>query len=142
MPKIFILYYSRTGNTEKMAEAVAQGAGATQEVETEMKFHATPEELANAHAIIIGVPTYHHDMTVDIKDLLEKTALKNINLRDKIGVIPVVVIGVGKNVYEYIRGLQSPAGHIPICVTALGAGIKVRGVQQNDVAGSRAVQNI
>jgi len=85
IPKILILYYSRTGNTEKMAEAVAQGAGVIQDVETEIKFHATPEELANAHAIIIGVPTYHHDMTVDIKNLFEKIAFKNINFKNKIG---------------------------------------------------------
>jgi flavodoxin I len=110
MPRILILYYSQTGNTEKMAEAVAQGAAAIEGVETEIKFHATPEELANAHAIIIGVPTYHHDMTVDIKDLLEKTALKNINLRDKIGAAfgsygwsgeaPRLVLEIMKNKFE------------------------------------------
>lgn len=110
MPKILILYYSRTGNTEKMAEAVAQGAGTIQGVETEIKFHATPEELANAHAIIIGIPTYHHDMTTDIKSLFEKTALKNVDLKDKIGAAfgsygwsgeaPRLVLEIMKNKFE------------------------------------------
>ncbi|MCK4477567.1 FprA family A-type flavoprotein [Candidatus Bathyarchaeota archaeon] len=110
MQKILILYYSRTGNTEKMAKAVAEGAKAIQGVEAELKFHARPEELADYNAIAIGVPTYHHDMAVDIKNLLEKVALKNINLKDKIGAAfgsygwsgeaPRLVLEIMKNRFE------------------------------------------
>ena len=85
MPKILILYYSRTGNTQKMARAVAEGVRTAQGVEVELKYHATPEELADFDAIVIGVPTYHHDMTNDMKKLLEEAAVKNISLKDKIG---------------------------------------------------------
>jgi flavodoxin I len=85
MPKILVLYYSRTGNTEKMANAVAEGARAIQGIEVTMSYQATPDELANYDAIIIGTPTYHHDMSLDMKNLLEETAVKNINLKAKIG---------------------------------------------------------
>ena len=71
MPKVIVLYYSRTGNTEKMAKAIAEGAKKVQDVEVKLTYHATPEELADADAIIIGIPTYHHDMTNDMKKLLE-----------------------------------------------------------------------
>jgi NAD(P)H dehydrogenase (quinone) len=67
MPKILIVYYSRTGNTEKMAKAVAEGARTVQGVEVELKYYTTPEELVDLDAIVIGIPTYHHDMPIDIK---------------------------------------------------------------------------
>jgi len=72
MKKILILYYSRTGNTQKMAEAVAEGARAVQRVDVDVKHYATPEELADFDAVVVGVPTYHHDMTIDMKKLFEE----------------------------------------------------------------------
>jgi flavodoxin I len=83
--KILILYYSQTGNTQKMARAVAEGARTVQGVDVEVKYYATPEELAGFDAVVVGIPTYHHDMTVDIKKLFEEAAVKNINLNGKIG---------------------------------------------------------
>lgn len=85
MPKVLILYYSRTGNTEKMAKAIAEGAKSVRGVEVDLRIHATPEELSNADAIIMGMPTYHHDMTSDMKKLLEEIAVKGINLKGKVG---------------------------------------------------------
>lgn len=85
MKKMLVLYYSQTGNTQKMARAVAEGARTVQGVEVEVKYHVTPEELKNFDAIMIGIPTYHHDMTIDMKKLFEEVAVKNINLENKIG---------------------------------------------------------
>jgi len=85
MSKILILYYSRTGNTEKMAVAVAEGAKTVQGVEVEVTYQTTPEMLANYEAIAIGTPTYHHDMSLEVKNLFEEAAVKNINLKGKIG---------------------------------------------------------
>jgi flavodoxin I len=85
MPKILILYYSRTGNTQKMARAVAEGAITIQGVDVDVKYYATPSELAGSDAIVVGIPTYHHDMTTDIKKLFEEAAVKKINLKGKIG---------------------------------------------------------
>ncbi|ACB95556.1 NAD(P)H:quinone oxidoreductase [Beijerinckia indica] len=78
MPKVLVLYYSSYGHIETMAEAVAEGAraaGAEADVkrvpelvpEPVAKAHffkldqgapiATPEDLVNYDAIIIGAPT-------------------------------------------------------------------------------------
>ncbi|MEM1563552.1 MAG: flavodoxin domain-containing protein [Candidatus Bathyarchaeia archaeon] len=110
MPKILILYYSRTGNTEKMAKAVAEGAKTVQSVDVELTYHATPEQLKDFDAIIVGTPTYHHDTTVDIKMLFEEAAAKNINLKGKVGAAfgsygwsgeaPRLVIEILKNKFE------------------------------------------
>lgn len=85
MPKMLVLYYSRTGNTKRMADAVAEGARMVQGVEVELNYYIAPEALGNYDAILIGIPTYHHDMTVDIKNLFEEAAVKNVNLKGKIG---------------------------------------------------------
>jgi len=85
MPKLLILYDSQTGNTEKMAEAVAEGARSIANVEVSLKYYARPEELAEVSGIVFGSPTYYHDMTVPIKQMLEEAARSNIQLKGKVG---------------------------------------------------------
>ncbi|MGA2309275.1 MAG: flavodoxin domain-containing protein [Candidatus Bathyarchaeia archaeon] len=85
MPKILVIYYSRTGNTEKMAKAVAEGARSVQGVEVEVNYYISPEELAGFDAILVGAATYHHDMPVSFKTFFEEVAVKNINLKGKVG---------------------------------------------------------
>jgi flavorubredoxin len=85
MPKILVLYHSRTGNTRLMAEAIEEGAEMVQGVEVELKDHAEAEELADFDAIVVGDPTYHHDMTRNIKKLFEKAAVKNVGLNSNVG---------------------------------------------------------
>lgn len=85
MPKLIIIYDSRTGNTEKMARAIAEGAESIEGVAVVLKFHAKPGELADADAIILGSPTYHHDMSRSMKTFLEELAVAKIALKGKIG---------------------------------------------------------
>ena len=85
LSRILVLYYSRSGNTEKMAEAVAEGAKTDDKATVELSYHTEAEELANFDAILIGAPTYHHDMPIDMKRLFEEAAEENINLKGKIG---------------------------------------------------------
>jgi flavorubredoxin len=87
MKKILVLYYSRTGNTEKMANAVAEGAKSGSDVEVELSYHVDAESLSSYDAIIVGSPTYHHDMPVDFKNLFEEAAVKGISLKGKIGAV-------------------------------------------------------
>ncbi len=83
--KLFILYYSQTGNTEKMARAVEEGAKSVAGVNVEVKYVARPEEFAEAQGIILGMPTYHHDISLDMKRLLEELAIKKTDLKGKVG---------------------------------------------------------
>jgi flavodoxin I len=84
MKKILVLYYSRTGNTEKMAQAVAEGAKRNN-LQVHLNFRVDPNELADFDAIIIGAPTYHHEMPLDFKELFEEAAAQGISLKGKIG---------------------------------------------------------
>jgi flavorubredoxin len=85
MAKLLVLYDSQTGNTEKMAKAVAEGAQSVPGVEVELKYYAGSDELAEAAAIVFGVPTYHHEITLPIKQVLEEAAKAGAQLRGKVG---------------------------------------------------------
>jgi flavorubredoxin len=85
MKKILVLYYSRTGNTKKMANAVSEGAQNIGNVEVELNFHIDTQSLSNYDAILVGAPTYHHDIPVDFKNLFEEAALQGLNLKGKLG---------------------------------------------------------
>jgi flavodoxin I len=109
MAKILVLYYSQTQNTEKMAEAVAEGAK-NGKVEVELSYFVEPEELGKFDAILVGVPTYHHDMPLDMKRLFEEAATKSVNLKGKKGAAfgsfgwsgeaPILVLEIIKNKFE------------------------------------------
>ncbi len=110
MKKVLVLYYSRTGNTEKMAKAIAQSIQDSSDVEVELNFHVEAESLDSYNAIIIGAPTYHHDMPTDFKNLFEEAAVQGINLKGKLaaafgsygwsGEAPKMVLEILKNKFE------------------------------------------
>lgn len=107
MTKILVLYYSRTGNTQKMAQAVADGAKSVQGVEVELNYYIPEEELAGYDSVLVGTPTYHHDMPGTIKNYFEEVAVKNVSLRGKVnaafgsygwsGEAPKLVLEILKN---------------------------------------------
>src|SRR4030043_111246 len=124
MSKILILYYSQSGNTEKMAQAIAKGAKNAGNSDVELSFHVEAEELAMFDAILMGVPTYHHDIPIDMKKLLEGAAVKGINLKGKVGAAfgsygwsgeaPNLVLEIMKNKFE-MRVIEPPllAKYVP-----------------------------
>ena len=83
--KILIVYYSQTGNTEKMAKAIEEGAKTVVGVDVDVKYYVKPEELSDADAILLGMPTYYHDIGIDMKSLLEKASNQEIDLKGKVG---------------------------------------------------------
>jgi flavodoxin I len=85
MPKVLVIYYSRSGNTEKMANAVAEGAKSIQNVDVDLSYHIEAEELASYDAILVGTPTYNAQMPIDFKNLFEDVATKKLDLKNKIG---------------------------------------------------------
>jgi flavodoxin I len=117
MAKISIVYYSHTGNTEKMAEAIAEGARTVQGVEVELKRHGLAWGLESFDAILIGAPTYQHTMTTSVETFLEELAFHNVNLNGKIGAAfgsygwsgeaPRMVLEVMENKFE-MKVLKPP----------------------------------
>jgi flavodoxin I len=84
MKKILVLYYSRSGNTEKMAKAVVEGAK-RDNLQVDLNFRVEPQELSGFDAIVIGAPTDHQKMPLDFTELFEEASAQGINLKGKIG---------------------------------------------------------
>ncbi len=75
MARILIVYHSQTGNTEKMAEAVAQGARTVEGVEVFLKkaVDATLEDLLAADGLALGTPENFGYMSGMLKDFFDRT---------------------------------------------------------------------
>jgi len=72
--KIMVIYDSQTGNTEKMAKAIAEGADSVAGVEVEIKKIGDPfplSMLAKADAAIFGSPCIYAGVTDGMKVFLE-----------------------------------------------------------------------
>ncbi len=69
---ILIIYDSRTGNTEEMAKAIAEGIK-DMEVEIKRVEKASLKDLERADAIIFGSPTHFGCMTSKMKEFIEKS---------------------------------------------------------------------
>jgi NAD(P)H dehydrogenase (quinone) len=86
MPKILVLYFTRTGNTKAMAEIVA-GAAEKEGAEVVLKDveETKQEELLNYDAFIIGSPTYYGGMAGKLKDFLDSTVVHHGKFTGKVG---------------------------------------------------------
>ncbi len=87
LTKILVVYDSRTGNTEKMAKAVAQGAKEIKNVRVYVKrvAKATLDDLLGADGIIIGSPTYFGQMSSKLKELVDESVKIYGKLQGKVG---------------------------------------------------------
>lgn len=71
MPKILVIYDSRTGNTEKLAQALAEGARKIPGIDVELKKakETNPEDVATADAYAFGSPSHFSIMSGEILTL-------------------------------------------------------------------------
>ena len=75
MARILIVYHSQTGNTDKMARAVAEGAGSIENAEVILKRagETTIEDLLESDGLAIGTPENFGYMSGAIKDFFDRT---------------------------------------------------------------------
>ena len=87
MVKILIIYDSRSGNTEKMAMAVAEGAKRVKAVKVFVKKvdKASLKDLQEADGIIIGSPTYYGSMSGKLKAFIDESVKLHGKLEGKVG---------------------------------------------------------
>ncbi|MCJ7605562.1 MAG: flavodoxin domain-containing protein [Dehalococcoidales bacterium] len=73
MKNILVIYHSQTGNTGKMAEAVAEGAiAAGADVSLKKAVDAGVDDLLGCDAVIIGTPNYFSYMAGMVKDFFDR----------------------------------------------------------------------
>jgi multimeric flavodoxin WrbA len=106
MAKILIIYHSQTGNTEKMAHAVAKGAKSIEGVEVVIKKagDATMEDLLTADGLAVGTPENFGYMAGMVKDFFDRTFYA---VGDKIFRKPFVVfISAGNDGTGALRAIE------------------------------------
>jgi NAD(P)H dehydrogenase (quinone) len=86
MAQVLIVYYSRSGNTAKMAELVAEGVRESGAGVAVKKVEETNVgELLKADGIIMGSPTYYGTMAAEIKAFIDKSVKYHGKLVGKVG---------------------------------------------------------
>ncbi len=87
MVKVLVVYDSKTGNTEKMALAVAKGAEQASDVEVTVKKagQTSLDDLLAADAIVMGSPTYFGQMSAKLKALIDESVKVHKKLAGKVG---------------------------------------------------------
>jgi NAD(P)H dehydrogenase (quinone) len=87
MPQALIVYYSRSGNTKKMAELIANGVRMIEGVEVKVKAvqETDPKELLNIDGVVIGSPTYYGSMASEIKKFIDDSIKFHGKLEGKVG---------------------------------------------------------
>jgi len=86
MVQVLVAYSSRSGNTEKLARAVARGAErAGGRVVCKRAADTTKEDLVEADAIVLGSPVYFGTATAEMKDLIDRSVGVRRKLRNKVG---------------------------------------------------------
>jgi NAD(P)H dehydrogenase (quinone) len=184
MAKVLVLYYSTYGHIETMAGAVAEGARsagaevtvkrvpetAPREVEEAMHFKldqaapvATPEELADYDAIVIGTPTRYGRVSSQMASFLDQTGGLWMRgaLNGKVGAafvstasqhggqettlfsvitnllhLGLVVVGLPYS-FQGQLGIDEVAGGSPYGATTIAGGKGERQPSETDLAGAR-----
>jgi len=87
--RLLIAYYTGTGNTKRMAEAIGKGAeGLGVKVEVKRVEECRLDDLAEADGIVIGSPTYFSNVAWQVKKLIDESIVlyrRERQLREKVG---------------------------------------------------------
>ena len=89
---ILVAYHSVTGNTEKMAQGVVEGANMVPRSNAVLKrvSEVAADDLSSADAVIVGSPVYFGNMAGEVKTFFDNWLLKydfyrEFKMRNKVG---------------------------------------------------------
>ena len=84
---VLILYYSKSGNTRKFADLVAEGVKSVSGVDAVMKStqEVTKDDFVNAAGIIAGSPVYFGLMAADLKRVFDEFVGVRKQMENKVG---------------------------------------------------------
>jgi len=90
--KVLVTYHSLSGNTERMAEAVADGAKAVSGTEVVLKRvgQVTADDLFSSDAVVVGSPVYWSNMSGEVKTFFDHWQFKfgvfpEFKMKNKVG---------------------------------------------------------
>ena len=85
--QVLILYYSKGGNTRKLAEQIAEGVKSVQGVEALLRStqEVTQEDFSNSAGVIAGSPVYFGVMAWDLKRVFDEFIGVRKKMENKVG---------------------------------------------------------
>ncbi len=85
--QVLVLYYSKGGNTRKLAEAVAEGVGAVEGVDAVVRStnDATQDDFLSSDGVIAGSPVYFGVMAADLKRVFDEFIGTRKKMEGKVG---------------------------------------------------------
>lgn len=90
--KVLVTYHSQSGNTERMAEAVADGVKTVPGAGVLLKRvgQVTADDLFSSDAVVVGSPVYWSNMSGEVKTFFDNWQFKfgvfpEFKMKDKIG---------------------------------------------------------
>lgn len=85
--QILVLYYSKGGNTRRLAEMVAEGAGEVEGIEVLLRHtdDVTKDEFVESAGIIAGSPVYFGSMAAPLKKVFDDFVGVRRRMENKIG---------------------------------------------------------
>lgn len=87
--KVLILYYSKSGNTKKLAEAIAKGVEQVDGVEAVLRDtdNITKEDFLSSEGIIAGSPVYFGVMAAPLKKVFDDYVGIRNKMEGKVGAV-------------------------------------------------------
>lgn len=150
--RVLVAYHSLSGHTEKMADAVAQGARAVPGTQVIVKRvgEVTANEVFAVDAIVLGSPVYWSNMAGEVKQFIDDWQFKfgvfpEFKLKNKVGAAFVTggQISSGKEL-TMLSILAAMLGNYMVVVSgggAFGASATTEGnspgVDEQELAGAR-----
>lgn len=72
--KVLVMYYSKTGNTKKLAQKIAKGVKDVKDVKCILKpaSEVTKDDFITSQGIIAGSPVYFGTMAAEMKNVFDR----------------------------------------------------------------------
>lgn len=85
--QVLVMYYSRSGNTKRLAEEISSGVKEVSGVDCILKptKDVTKEDFLSSDGIIAGSPVYFGGMAAELKEIFDKFVAVRKQMGDKIG---------------------------------------------------------
>jgi NAD(P)H dehydrogenase (quinone) len=85
--QVLVLYFSKGGNTRRLAEAIAEGVQQVEGVDIVLRHtkDVVRDDFVNSHGIIAGSPVYFGSMAAELKTVLDDFVSVRRQMEDKVG---------------------------------------------------------
>jgi len=85
--QVLVLYFSKGGNTRRLAEAIAEGAGSVEGITVKLMTteNVTKEDFIESEGIIAGSPVYFGSMAAELKKVFDDFVSVRKKMEDKVG---------------------------------------------------------